>query len=187
MVDTPVVRVTYREIAERFGIGIEGARLKAKRRAAKGLWRIIPGNHPQDVVRVEMPEAEFAEGQDAPRRGAAHEPNEGTPTTPPQQGDQGRDTNDLVALVDVISQLSAQALAMTERLIAAERAKAIAEGETAIARAALEAIEARMRVLESENAASLETLRGRLEADAERARAELAAWRARPWWRRLAR
>ena len=40
------VSVTYREIAERFGIGVEGARLKAKRRAAKGLWRIVPGDAP---------------------------------------------------------------------------------------------------------------------------------------------
>src|SRR3954451_8626026 len=75
------VSVTYREIAERFGIGVEGARLKAKRRAAKGLWRIVPGNHPQDVVRVEVPEDEWTT-RNEPRPTA---PYEGTPTTPPPQ------------------------------------------------------------------------------------------------------
>jgi hypothetical protein len=53
MSENRVVTATYREIAYRFGIGIEGARIKTKRRAAKGLWRIIPGNHPQDIIRVE--------------------------------------------------------------------------------------------------------------------------------------
>src|SRR5687768_8379531 len=73
------VSVTYREIAERFGIGIEGARLKAKRRSAKGLWRIVPGNHPQDVVRVEVPEDEWAN----PNVSRPATPHEGAPTRPP--------------------------------------------------------------------------------------------------------
>src|SRR3954470_17510928 len=98
------VTVTYREIAERFGIGIEGARLKAKRRAAKGLWRIVPGNHPQDIVRVEVPEDEWS----SPNALHPTAPGEGTPTTPPPQESQRRDTNDLEALVEIISQLTAQ-------------------------------------------------------------------------------
>src|ERR687889_741962 len=73
------VSVTYREIAERFGIGIEGARIKAKRRAAKGQWLIIPGNHPQDIVRVEVPEEEWNSPQPSP----THTPNDGILTPLP--------------------------------------------------------------------------------------------------------
>jgi hypothetical protein len=68
MSENRVVTATYREIAYRFGIGIEGARIKTKRRAAKGLWRIIPGNHPQDIIRVEIPEEEW----NSPQRSLAH-------------------------------------------------------------------------------------------------------------------
>jgi hypothetical protein len=81
------VSVTYREIAERFGIGIEGARLKAKRRSAKGLWRIVPGNHPQDVVRVEVPEDEWANPNVSrptpPTRGHLHAPQQSYPHMTP--------------------------------------------------------------------------------------------------------
>jgi hypothetical protein len=77
MSENRVVTATYREIADRFGIGIEGARIKTKRRAAKGLWRIIPGNHPQDIIRVEIPEEEW----NSPQRSPAHTPN-GDPNTP---------------------------------------------------------------------------------------------------------
>jgi hypothetical protein len=179
------VRVTYREIAERFGIGIEGARLKAKRRAAKGLWRIIPGNHPQDVVRVEVPDEEWA-NPNVPRPA---DPHEGAPTTSPQPTQpndaQRRETNDLEALVELISQLHAQFAAMTERLVNAERGRAEAEKEAAIVRAALDAAEAQLAALQEHQLSELKEVRARLEAEAARARMELAEWKARPWWRRL--
>jgi hypothetical protein len=181
------VRVTYREIAERFGIGVEGARLKAKRRAAKGLWRIVPGNHPQDVVRVEVPDEEWA----APNVGRPTDPNDGTPsnppTTPPQHDTQRRDTNDLEALVELISQLHAQSAAMTNRLVDAERGRAEAEKEAAIIRASLEAAEDRLTVMQERHLAELKSVRDQMESETARAVAELADWKARPWWRRLAR
>jgi len=77
MSENRFVTATYREIAERFSISIEGARINTKRRDAKGLWRILPGNHPQDIIRVEIPEEEW----NSPQRGPTNTPNDRTPTT----------------------------------------------------------------------------------------------------------
>ena len=45
-------RMTYREIAEAMGLSsADVARMKAKRRG----WKRIPGNHPRDIVLVEVP------------------------------------------------------------------------------------------------------------------------------------
>jgi hypothetical protein len=185
MSETRFVTATYREIAERFGIGIEGARIKAKRRAAKGLWRIIPGNHPQDIIRVEIPEDEFVSTQPA-QRGATYNPNDGPPTTLPQQEEERRDTNDIDALVELISQLTTQSAAMTDRLVDAEKGRAEAERDAAIAQAALASAEARLTAMQERHLSDLKELRDRMEAESDRARSELAEWKARPWWRRLA-
>jgi hypothetical protein len=182
MSENRVVTATYREIAERFDIGIEGARIKTKRRAAKGLWRIIPGNHPQDIIRVELP----VEVWNSPQRSPAYTSNDGTPTTPPQQEPERRDTNDIDALVEIIPQLTAQLSAMTERLIEAEKGRAEAERDAAIAHAALASAEARLTSMQEQNLSELKELRGRMEAETNKARSELAEWKARPWWRRLA-
>jgi hypothetical protein len=182
MSETRVVTATYREIAERFGIGVEGARIKAKRRAAKGLWRIIPGNHPQDIIRVEIPEEEWS----SPERRAPYAPNDGTLTHPPQHEEEHRDTNDMEALVELISQLAVQSAAMTDRVIDAEKGRAEAERDAALARAALVGTEARLTAMQEKHLSDLKDLRDRMAAEADKARAELAAWKARPWWRRLA-
>jgi len=185
MSETRFVTATYREIAERFGIGIEGARIKAKRRAAKGLWRIIPGNHPQDIIRVEIPEDEFASAQPSQRE-APHTPNDGGQTPLSRQDEERRETNDIDALVELISQLTAQSAAMTDRLVDAEKGRAEAERDAAIARSELAAAEARLAALQEKHLSDLKELRNRLEEEASKARSELAEWRARPWWRRLA-
>ena len=49
------LQLTYRELADRLGASPDAARMKAKRAVNKGRWRIIPGNHPNDPVRVELP------------------------------------------------------------------------------------------------------------------------------------
>jgi hypothetical protein len=185
MSETRFVTATYREIAERFGIGIEGARIKAKRRAAKGLWRIIPGNHPQDIIRVEIPEDEFTSGQSSQRR-TPYTPNEGGITPPSQHDEEHRETNDIDALVELISQLTAQSAAMTDRLVDAEKGRAEAERDAAIAQAALVNAEARLTALQEKHLLDLKELRDRLEEEASKARSELVEWKARPWWRRLA-
>jgi DNA-binding Lrp family transcriptional regulator len=53
--DGETVKLGYRELAERLGISPDAARMKAKRAAKSGRWRIIPGNHPSDRVIVELP------------------------------------------------------------------------------------------------------------------------------------
>src|SRR3712207_3129849 len=132
MPDTELVRVTYREIAEGFDIGIQGARLKAKRRAAKGLWRIIPGNHPQDRIRIEMPAADLAPSSAGRQRGGPHKPDEGVPTEVPLQTPNSRDPNDLTVLVDAVSKLTAQAADLTERLLRSEQGRTEAEKMAAV-------------------------------------------------------
>lgn len=54
-----LIALSYRELAERLGISPDAARMKAKRAAKSGRWRIIPGNHPSDRVMVELPAAEL--------------------------------------------------------------------------------------------------------------------------------
>lgn len=204
---TGLIQVTYRELAEHFGIGIEGARIKAKRRAAKGEWRLIPGNHPQDVVRVELLAEELCKGPHRPQRTPPHEHAEAAPTPPSLQLSQRIVTNDLEALVEVVSQLTAQTQSMSERLIEAERMKAEAQRDAGIAKAEMRAVGERLDLLQEQHLMELKALRDRMEAESKQlnheieagtarerdvqgrlvaAEAELVATRARPWWRRLA-
>lgn len=50
-----LVQLSYREMAERLGVSPNAARLKAKRKAAAGLWRIIPATQPHERDLVELP------------------------------------------------------------------------------------------------------------------------------------
>ena len=47
-------------------------------------------------------------------------------------------------------------------------------------------MEARLAAAQEEHVSELKALQDRMEAEAAQARAELAAWQSRPWWRRLA-
>jgi hypothetical protein len=53
------VRLTYRELAERLGIEPDSARIKARRLAKSGRWKLIPGNHPGAASTVEVPAADL--------------------------------------------------------------------------------------------------------------------------------
>lgn len=203
MAEIETVRVTYREISERFGIGLEGARIKAKRRATKGLWKIIPGNHPQDVIRVEIPADEFNEANPV-GRGAGNSPNDLPPTGPvqhnTQQEGERREGNDLESLVDLLGQLAMQASSMTDRLIETERGKAVAEKEAALLRMKVEMLEKDVAATrtnldaaergfakaQDQHVAELQQMQARLEAEANRARNELTTFKSLPWWKRLA-
>jgi hypothetical protein len=182
MSENRFVTATYREIAEQFGIGIEGARIKTKRRAAKGLWRIVPGNHPQDIIRVEIPEEEW----NSPQRSPTYTPNNETLTSLPQQAAERRDTNDINMLVELIPQLTAQLSAMADRLVDAEKGRAEAERDVTIAKAALANAEAQLTAMQEKHLSELKELRDQMSVEADRARSELAEWKGRPWWRRLA-
>jgi hypothetical protein len=167
------VSATYREIAEHFGIGVEGARLKAKRRAAKGLWRIVPGNHPQDAIRVEVPEAEWA----TPHVGRPTRSNVGRPaldpTLPPTPDPTLPPPHGPEALVALVSQLHDQVASLTSQLVEAERARREVEKEAAAAPALRETVTTLRQALDSERQHKAE-----MRQELERAR--------RPWWRRLA-
>lgn len=67
-----VEKLAYRELADRLGISPDAARMKAKRKAKAGLWRIIPGNHPSDRVLVELPTSDLnaseRDGGEQPQR-----------------------------------------------------------------------------------------------------------------------
>ena len=68
--------VTLRDISEAAGISVDGARARAKRRAKEGRWRILPTNHPQDPLRIEMPQEDLDVGSMRPLTG----PNGSHPT-----------------------------------------------------------------------------------------------------------
>ena len=57
------IRLTYRELAERLGIALDSARIKAGRHARSGRWRLIDGNYPGAPKLVELPEADLARGE----------------------------------------------------------------------------------------------------------------------------
>ncbi len=69
--------MTYEEMAAHFGIGVDGARMKAKRRK----WRQVR-NHPQDPVRIEVP-ASFFNARTPPNE----RPNDLMRTAPNENGE----------------------------------------------------------------------------------------------------
>jgi MoxR-like ATPase len=88
-------------------------------------------------------------------------------------------------LVELISQLHAQSVTLTNRLVDAERGRAEAEKESAIIKASLEAAEARLAALQEQHLSDLKAIRDQMEVETGKVRGELADWKARPWWRRL--
>lgn len=75
------LKLTYRELADRLGISPDAARMKAKRALKSGRWHIIPGNHPSDPVRVELPAADAIKPERVAGERAARSPGERTGRT----------------------------------------------------------------------------------------------------------
>ena len=81
-----LLHLTYKELAERIGVSADAARMKAKREAKKGRWKIMAGNHPSDKVTVIIPDSDLNKrgervGTDAPKRydsprGQTHKPEQ---------------------------------------------------------------------------------------------------------------
>ena len=208
------VVATIREIADAHGISVEGARLKVKRRVAKGLWRTLPQNHPNDPVRVDLPRSEIDVGAVPPptdttvgeRAPAASD----APQSPPHKSDASTshdenrwDTNALEALVENVGELTNRVEALTERLLESERCKAQAdlgrveaEKEAALAKADVRHMQERLETamtmhreeLSRREKASADDL-SRVQAAGDKEIAELRSvieeLQARPWWRRL--
>lgn len=58
-IEPELLHLTYKQLAERIGVSVDAARMKAKREAKKGRWQIIAGNHPSDKVTVIIPDSEL--------------------------------------------------------------------------------------------------------------------------------
>jgi chromosome segregation ATPase len=99
---TDTIRLTYRELAERLGIEPDSARIKARRLAKSGRWKLIPGNHPGAASTVEVPAADLVREGD---------PGRTPPGAPVQQiggSAPGRPDADVPALEDHIKSLTAR-------------------------------------------------------------------------------
>src|SRR3954454_4721888 len=77
---------TYPELDERLGIPPDSARLKAKRKADRGEWTLLPPNKDGGQVRVRVPASDLPE-----------HPPERTPRTPERQGSDTSSTAELHA------------------------------------------------------------------------------------------
>ena len=58
-IEPELLHLTYKQLAERIGVSVDAARMKAKRENKKGRWQIIAGNHPSDKVTVIIPEIDL--------------------------------------------------------------------------------------------------------------------------------
>lgn len=164
-------RLSYRALADRLAISPDAARMKAKRKA----WRIVPGNHPNAPVLVEVPVTELAER--VPREQAQRNASRQVRTSNPEQSNNA-DGRILDALSDAVALLG-PAQAQIERLHAQ-----LIEAKDAHQRDAVELAAAEMR----EMGTKAELERTLAEQDALRQqvtdlRSHLAHQR-RPLWRR---
>lgn len=115
--DTTTETLTYREIGARLGISPDAARMKAKRMARKGRWRLLPSNHPSDTVRVEVPLGDLVPAEPSPERAA------------PDAAD-ARDW-----LLHMVSEAHARVNDLTEQLLAEKDARRRDAAELAAAEA----------------------------------------------------
>lgn len=71
--------VTLRELSEALSLTVEAARARVRRREKSGEWRILKGNHPNDLLRIELPADALNE---KPKRRASRK----APSVPPTDG-----------------------------------------------------------------------------------------------------
>ena len=196
------VVATLREIADAHQIGVEAARTKARRRAAKGEWRILENNHPSDPIRVDMPATDFHRsptiGDDGPPPSfAAADTSHASPAILQHGGAV------MEAMTEIVATLTDQVAGLTDRLVSAERDRSEVQRDAALANAEVrhlqEKIETAMtahRNTEEARAATEATIVaerkaygceiGRLNLAVEEARTALAEFKLQPWWKRLA-
>lgn len=201
--------VTLREIAEAAGISVDGARRRAKRRDRDGIWRILPQNHPQDPLRIEMPRQDL---DDIGRQGADTSDRQALDVeTGRPEGDgsrrQAADTSDrqeadVRFLQDRIAELQVdlerereerreerdRAGRLADQVIEAERAKAAIEKAEALASAEVAHLRGKIEAAMASHREEIEAGDAEIERrDAEIGdlRNALAEMRSRSWWRRL--
>ena len=202
--DGDQVRVvaTLREIADAHQIGVEAARTKARRRAAKGEWRILENNHPSDPIRVDMPVRDFHRspiiGDDGPPMSSATtDTSDGLPASLQHGG------TAITAMTEIVASLTDQVASLTNRLVSAERDRSEVQRDVALANAEVrhlqEKIETAMTAhrnteeartaIEARIAAERESHKNeisRLSLIADEAKSILTEFKSLPWWRRMA-
>lgn len=104
------IQLTYRELADRLGISPDAARMKAKRALKSGRWRILPGNHPNDPVRVELPAADAAKPERVAGARSTRSPGERTGRTP--------DRTEPSGVVEALQSAQARIVELTDQLTA---------------------------------------------------------------------
>lgn len=188
--------VTLRDISEAAGISVDGARRRAKRRDRDGVWRILPSNHPQDPLRIDMPRQDM---NDIRRQQAdtsdRQDPDDRTPTASVRQDPDGIDHQVLAAMQCRIDDLRDD-LDRARRDIERERSERQRERERAdklateivdLAGRIGDAERDRVKAMAAHDATRIDAARVRTSADAEIAalRGALVEMQSRPWWRRI--
>ncbi len=198
-------RLSYRDLAERLSISADAARMKAKRKAKAGLWRIIPGNHPSERVLIELPatdlngtpervggeQAQRVEGERSPRTQGPERGNALAEQLLARLGeaqdriqhltDQLVDAKDvLVSAYDKLNSINHDLAAAQVEVLAAKQETL--EAKEAHRRDAMELTAAEMRELGTK--AELE----RAVADVQELRqqvSQLVAGQRRSWWKKV--
>jgi hypothetical protein len=187
--------LTYVELGERFGITPDSARLKAKRKASRGEWQVVPPNREGGPSRVRVPLGDLPEHP--PERSPEH-PEQRTPSADTSSGEMLAQLAELRASIAELHGVHARAVRASEE--AAELRLALAKAEMTAASVATIAkgeVEAAKRVAAAEvegtkasTAIELAALRQQIETEVtarntviEELRAELARLRL-PFWRR---
>ena len=148
---------TYKQLAERIGVSVDAARMKAKREAKKGRWQIIAGNHPSDKVTVIIPDSDLNAKPERVSTDAPEQHGFSKGRTPkPEQDDK---------LFTLYTEAQQRIQTLTDQLLEAQNN-----------RIELAASTMREMALAGEIAA--------LQAQLDRALADIAYQR-RTWWQRL--
>lgn len=187
--------VTLREIAELIGISVDAARRRAKRRDKDGVWRILPSNHPQDPLRIELPRSDL-NSSERPRVTSSGRQEVNHPESAPSERVDSqrpvRHEDDPEAISGIVAKFTDQLNGLTTQLLVSERERAEARSNLEIAKNEVahlrEQIEATMSLHRSElnrqNSVS-ERERALANCEIELLKQTLAEMRNRSWWRRL--
>lgn len=175
------IRLTYRELADRLGLSLDAAKMKARRAAKGGQWKIVPGNYPNAPVSIEVPTAAITRAVTTPPERRPEQ----TPVT--AGGDEGNSRADallialeqLTPLTEHLMTASAEANARVDQLLADNRhlTSQLVETKDQFARISAELAAAETRELGTK--AELE----RAVADVSELRRQIERL-CQPWWRK---
>jgi hypothetical protein len=191
--------LTYVELGERLGITPDSARLKAKKKAARGEWQIVPPNREGGLVRVRVPLSALPEhpperSPERPKNGLEPGVN-GTPSVTELLAELGELKASIAELQEAHARAERTSIEIAEARLKVAVAEAERDASKTVATATVNAaqfaakaeLEAMRQQLETEVAARnavIEEVKGALtheRARSERLEGMLAELR-RPWW-----